>query len=1046
MAAREQWAGLADGRLCLCLPASLLSHVGPSLDRLLLSSGGPASRGLAVRGRHPAESLKPHIWLSPDSQTPEGHEDVFTEQDTPVPRGRGDVFVLEEDSTVHQTGHIHPSSAGTGLSTSTKSDPASKLLDENVTTDKLKGDTRSSPSKPSGSVLDVDKQLSSTGFTGSKTATEDLGHKMPPQVPDTSLLLEEELLVAPLLPSTPRPAAKEAESKKGNFSRSGQQPEEGRVAPIGVPKSVPYQQGRKDTMVQGVDGKMYHLRPGPPGPMGPAGKPGHLGPKGMSGRPGFPGAHGVHGVDGQPGPPGKPGLQGPPGARGMLGVTGPQGPLGIPGKDGSAGPKGDLGEMGPVGARGDPGFEGTMGLPGLQGRAGVPGVRGQIGFLGFPGLRGPPGVSGSQVSVPADTTGVSGKPGQDGEIGPPGEQGFTGKPGPEGPQGPVGIYVCQALRAEWVRWAPQETKDHRGLSGSQGRVDIRDLWGQKDKRELSVWMDHRGMLETPETQEIPDLKETRVTWVPSDLLDSQDHLEFSEKRASGAKKGRRGSQVNWETLDPLVPPAQLDLLDSRYPRHASVGGGGPQAVSPDSSFCCLLQGVPGELGGRGDPGNPGAKGQPGDIGKPGESGKPGVQGSPGEWGAEGRVGLKGQKGPKGTEGPTGPPGQQGPYVSRHGIVGSGVSVSPMILLICLSFLPQGVPGLQGDKGTPGTKGLKGEDGDKGPSGPYGDEGFKGPKGFQGPLGIQGYKGQQGPPGLPGPPGPPLNISAAQFKELMSTSDGPNFPLIRHILDTLNREVRLLVDPPDGTKEHPATTCQELQLCLPDLASGKPCHRGLATRTSPSKGDHHKAKVPLCSPGFFYIDPNQGSPADALLAYCNFTTGETCLSPVKERIPMQAWLKRDSSSRLFKWLSSLDGGPQVLSISVVSMRPPNWPLAKPRLLSSQYDYGLGVVQLRFLKLSSRRASQTVTYSCRPDADALRHAEEDIKFLADTKKQSFVGALPPCLPRHDGDLVVQEMTFQFATDDLSLLPLRDLAVLHHDGVALEFGFTIGSVCFS
>lgn len=33
-------------------------------------------------------------------------------------------------------------------------------------------------------------------------------------------------------------------------------------------------------------------------------------------------------------------------------------------------------------------------------------------------------------------------------------------------------------------------------------------------------------------------------------------------------------------------------------------------------------------------------------------------------------------------------------------------------------------------------------------------------------------------------------------------------------------------------------------------------------------------------GFYYIDPNQGSPADALLAYCNFSESraETCLHP------------------------------------------------------------------------------------------------------------------------------------------------------------------------
>lgn len=43
-------------------------------------------------------------------------------------------------------------------------------------------------------------------------------------------------------------------------------------------------------------------------------------------------------------------------------------------------------------------------------------------------------------------------------------------------------------------------------------------------------------------------------------------------------------------------------------------------------------------------------------------------------------------------------------------------------------------------------------------------------------------------------------------------------------------------------------------------------------------------------GFYYIDPNQGSSADALLAYCNFSEGgvETCLHPRDSQVTWQ-WL-------------------------------------------------------------------------------------------------------------------------------------------------------------
>ena len=44
-------------------------------------------------------------------------------------------------------------------------------------------------------------------------------------------------------------------------------------------------------------------------------------------------------------------------------------------------------------------------------------------------------------------------------------------------------------------------------------------------------------------------------------------------------------------------------------------------------------------------------------------------------------------------------------------------------------------------------------------------------------------------------------------------------------------------------------------------------------------------APLClPPGQYYIDPNQGSPQDALVAFCNFTAGgETCIAPIHNQV-------------------------------------------------------------------------------------------------------------------------------------------------------------------
>ncbi|ETE64999.1 hypothetical protein L345_09232, partial [Ophiophagus hannah] len=175
-----------------------------------------------------------------------------------------------------------------------------------------------------------------------------------------------------------------------------------------------------------------------------------------------------------------------------------------------------------------------------------------------------------------------------------------------------------------------------------------------------------------------------------------------------------------------------------------------------------------------------------------------------------------------------------------------------------------------------------------------------------------------------------------------------------------------MDATDGTKDRPATTCKEL----------------LVVHSHPSDG-------------YYYIDPNQGSPQDSLKAFCNFTAGgETCISPVQNQLEYQ---------------------------------------------------GLNTVQLRFLKLHSSLATQKVSYSCRPHSDgSTKHLEKEVKFLTDSRDQSYLSTLQGC--ELDNESLVMDTIFFFSTGDLSLMPLRDLAVFHNGDVSHQFGFTIGPVCFS
>ncbi|XP_053505551.1 collagen alpha-2(I) chain-like isoform X2 [Ictalurus furcatus] len=227
---------------------------------------------------------------------------------------------------------------------------------------------------------------------------------------------------------------------------------------------------------------------------------------------------------------------------------------------------------------------------------------------------------------------------------------------------------------------------------------------------------------------------------------------------------------------------------------------------------------------------------------------------------------------------------------------------------------------------------------------------------------------------------------------MYVSDKPNYSLIQVLLDSLYRDVRLLLDPPDGSKERPASTCLELWLCHPNYTSG-----------------------------FYYIDPNQGSPADALLAYCNFSEprAETCLHPKTAQLPMRAWLNDSVADNAFYWLSSLESG-----------------------FTFEYT-GLTVIQARFLRLQTNLAEQRVTYSCSP-GHRLGQTQRHARFLTSSIRQSYQGALPDCVPAKEVDPGPRESVLQFVDKDL--LPLRDVAVFSSSSLSHEFGFTLGPVCFS
>lgn len=106
----------------------------------------------------------------------------------------------------------------------------------------------------------------------------------------------------------------------------------------------------------------------------------------------------------------------------------------------------------------------------------------------------------------------------------------------------------------------------------------------------------------------------------------------------------------------------------------------------------------------------------------------------------------------------------------------------------------------------------------------------------------------------------------------------------------------------GTRDFPARSCRELYLEHPESPSGK-----------------------------YWIDPNEGCAGDAEFIYCDFERGSTCISAEKKQITIP-------NARPSQWMSESIENSQLI------------------------NYGISPMQMRFLRLLSKWASQNITYHC------------------------------------------------------------------------------------
>ncbi|CDQ81636.1 unnamed protein product [Oncorhynchus mykiss] len=351
-----------------------------------------------------------------------------------------------------------------------------------------------------------------------------------------------------------------------------------------------------------------------------------------------------------------------------------------------------------------------------------------------------------------------------------------------------------------------------------------------------------------------------------------------------------------------------------------------------------------------------------------------------------------------------------------------------------------MPGLPGPAGSPGESGPAGLNGPSGPRGPHGSSGSTGKDGMNGlpgpigPPGPRGRNGEMGPagapgsPGLPGPPGPAgggFHVAPIYNQEkgpdpmrggggYHYRADEPDMMNGRDMeVDTTLKSLSQKVEnirSPEGTQKNPARMCRDIRMCHPEWKSGQ-----------------------------YWVDPNQGSPLDAVQVFCNMETGETCIYPSQDTVPMKNWYtSKNIREKKHIWFSeSMDNGFQFQYGSEGS---------NPEDVN---------IQLTFMRLMSNEASQNVTYHCKNSVAymdkgtgnlkkaLLLQGSNEIEIRAEGNSRFTYTVSEDGCTSHTGTW--GKTVIDYKTSKTSRLPIIDIAPMDVGAPDQEFGVEVGPVCF-
>ncbi|KAJ8290751.1 hypothetical protein GJAV_G00017040 [Gymnothorax javanicus] len=251
---------------------------------------------------------------------------------------------------------------------------------------------------------------------------------------------------------------------------------------------------------------------------------------------------------------------------------------------------------------------------------------------------------------------------------------------------------------------------------------------------------------------------------------------------------------------------------------------------------------------------------------------------------------------------------------------------------------------------------------------------------------------------------PLDLLATAVQLVTSALLAPLDPLVFLAHQVLQIDNILS---PEGSKKNPARTCRDIRLTHPDWTSG-----------------------------FYWIDPNEGCITDAIQAYCDLSTGETCIHAKPASIDRKNWYRSTEKEHVF-FGETINGGTEFTynddTISTQTM----------------------ATQLAFMRLLANRASQNITYHCKNsiaymDAESgdLKKAvrlmgSNDVELRAEGNSRFTYNVLEDGCTRHNGQW--GKTVIEYRTTKPTRLPILDIAPLDIGGDDQEFGLDIGPVCF-